>query len=52
MHIKLRPSNMEAHIIRTLKCIANGMSHGEIRSMPNNCFIGAHNILSCPAITM
>ena len=40
---------MNTHIIKIMKCIVDGMSHGEI-STPNICLVGAHNILSCPTV--
>ena len=46
------PSNINGHIIHMMKCIVNGMSQGEMRNMPKICFVGAHNILSCLAISM
>ena len=43
---------MNAHIVQMMKCIVDGMSQGELRSTPNICFVGAHNILSCPTVSM
>ena len=37
MHKNLRPYNINAHIIQIVKCFINGMSHGKMRSTPNNC---------------